>query len=253
MNKKAHEIGLENTHFVTPHGLDDPEHYTTAYELAILTNYALENEQFAKIVNTKTRTILINGRQQELYNTNELLGNLNGINGVKTGFTNNAGRCLVCSCKRDNMNVISVVLGADTKKFRTKDSIQIIEYVYNNYEIIPLGQMINQEFEKWEKSYQNTVTIQKAKNQKLELEWNNPYKEFPIKKENMNKIKIEIQCENEFIAPVYENTYVGKISIFIGEKKLNELNIVTSQNVERKGTWEYFKEIIINYSTFIID
>lgn len=90
MNKKAQELGLVNTHFVTPHGLDDPEHYTTAYELALLTDYALRNDKFAQIVKSKTKTILINGRQRELYNTNELLGNLEGIDGVKTGFTNNA-------------------------------------------------------------------------------------------------------------------------------------------------------------------
>ena len=76
MNKKAKELGLKNTHFITPHGLDNDEHYTTAYELAMLTDYALKNEKFAKIVSTKAKTILISGRQQELHNTNELLGYL---------------------------------------------------------------------------------------------------------------------------------------------------------------------------------
>ena len=90
MNKKAKELGLNNTHFVTPHGLDDKEHYTTAYELAILTDYALKNKKFAEIVNTKSKTILINGYQKQIHNTNELLGVLEGVNGVKTGFTNNA-------------------------------------------------------------------------------------------------------------------------------------------------------------------
>ncbi len=73
MNKKANEIGLINTHFVTPHGLDDDDHYTTAHELAILTDYALNNKKFAEIVNCKRKTILINGKQREIYNTNELL------------------------------------------------------------------------------------------------------------------------------------------------------------------------------------
>lgn len=76
MNKKAEELGLKNTHFVTPHGLDDEDHYTTAYELALITDYALENPKFAQIVNSKTKTILINGTQRELYNTNELLRKL---------------------------------------------------------------------------------------------------------------------------------------------------------------------------------
>ena len=133
MNNKAKELGLKDTHFVTPHGLDNPEHYTTAYELAQITDYALKNETFAKIVNTKDYTISINGYSKGLTNTNELLGYLQGVNGVKTGFTNNAGRCLVTSVNRNNFEIITVVLGADTKKIRTADSIKLIEYAYKNY------------------------------------------------------------------------------------------------------------------------
>lgn len=83
MNKKAEELGLKNTHFVTPHGLDEKEHYTTAYELALITDYALNNKTFSRIVNTKTATIHINGYEKALNNTNELLGNLNGVNRSK--------------------------------------------------------------------------------------------------------------------------------------------------------------------------
>lgn len=90
MNKKVEELELKNTHFVTPHGLDDNNHYTTAYELALLTNYALSNKTFKNIVNTKIATISVNGYPRNLSNTNELLGNLNGVYGVKTGFTFNA-------------------------------------------------------------------------------------------------------------------------------------------------------------------
>ena len=123
MNKKASELGLENTHFVTPHGLDMQEHYTTAFELAKMADYALNIEKFAQIVNTKNITISISGRSKNLTNTNELLGNLNGVNGVKTGFTNGANRCLVTSVNRDGMNIITVVLGADTKKDRTNEDL----------------------------------------------------------------------------------------------------------------------------------
>lgn len=73
MNNKAKDLGLENTHYVTPHGLDDPEHYTTAYELAKLADYALQNEMFAKVVNTKSYTVTINGYPKAISNTNELL------------------------------------------------------------------------------------------------------------------------------------------------------------------------------------
>lgn len=120
MNEKAEELGLKDTHFITPHGLDETEHYTTAYELAKITDYALKNKKFAQIVNTKTTTININGASKTINNTNELLGNLNGVDGVKTGFTNNAGRCLVTSTSRNSHRIICVVLGADTKKIRTR-------------------------------------------------------------------------------------------------------------------------------------
>lgn len=120
MNQKCTQLGLKNTHFVTPHGLDEQEHYTSAYELAKITDYALNIDKFASIVNTKTTTIYINDIAKQLNNTNELLGNLNGIDGVKTGFTNNAGRCLVTSVTRNNHQIICVVLGADTKKIRTR-------------------------------------------------------------------------------------------------------------------------------------
>ena len=113
MNEKAIELGLTNTHFVTPHGLDDANHYTTALELAKLTDYAMDNETFAKIVGTKSTTIYINNQSRQINNTNELLGVLNGVVGVKTGFTNNAGRCLVTETKRNNMDIITIVLGAD--------------------------------------------------------------------------------------------------------------------------------------------
>ena len=138
MNAKALELGLTNTHFETPHGLDSNEHYTTAYELALLSNYALNNPTFAKIVGTKNYTITINGSPKDLSNTNELLGNMEGVYGIKTGFTNGANRCLVTACKKNNMDIICVVLGADTKKFRTIDSIKLINYVFNNFVVYDL-------------------------------------------------------------------------------------------------------------------
>lgn len=110
MNNKAESLGLSNTHFESPHGLDSDNHYTTAYELSLLTDYALNNSTFLKIVGTTNYTVNINGYSKSLKNTNELLGVLNGVYGVKTGFTNGANRCLVTACKRNDMDVICIVL-----------------------------------------------------------------------------------------------------------------------------------------------
>ena len=169
MNSKAAELNLQDTHFVTPHGLDDPNHYTTAFELAKIADYALKNEIIAKVVASKYYTININGYPKDLINTNELLGNLNGVYGVKTGFTNNAGRCLVTSIKRDNLDIITVVIQADTKKDRTKDSVKIIEYVYENFEKVNVKDIVDREFENWCYINKGRINIDKAKNSYIDL------------------------------------------------------------------------------------
>ena len=187
MNNKAIELGLENTHFETPHGLDSDNHYTTAYELALLTDYALKNSTFFKIVGTKNYTININGSPKNLTNTNELLGNLNGVYGVKTGFTNGANRCLVTSCKRGDMDIICVVLGADTKKFRTQDSIKLIEYVFNTYTYINIENKINEYFNNWISNNKNSFFIEKGISQNIELIYSSLENSIiPVKKEDIN-------------------------------------------------------------------
>lgn len=90
MNKKAEKLNLKNTNFVTPHGLDAPNHYTTAYDLALLTDYALKNKTFTKIVSTKSTQISLRNSTKFIHNTHELLGYTEGVYGVKTGFTGNA-------------------------------------------------------------------------------------------------------------------------------------------------------------------
>ena len=136
MNKKAKELELKDTHFVTPHGLDDPNHYTTPTELAKITNYALDNKTFKEIVGRTSVEITINGNTKTINNTNEVLcSNIEGVYGVKTGFTNNAGRCLVTSVKRGSMDLIIVVLMADTREDRKKDTLKLIDYAYKEYRI----------------------------------------------------------------------------------------------------------------------
>ncbi len=114
MNEKAAEIGLENTHFTNPHGLDNPEHYTTAYDLAKLAVYALENDTFRSIVSTYKKTIPLNGTEgtRLLLNHNKMLKYYDNAIGVKTGFTKKSGRCLVSAADRDGVTVVAVTLNA---------------------------------------------------------------------------------------------------------------------------------------------
>lgn len=253
MNQNAEELNLNNTHFITPHGLDQEEHYTTAYELAILTNYALNNQVFAQIVNTKTYTITINGYSKALNNTNELLGNLNGVYGVKTGFTNGAGRCLVTSAKRENMDIICVVLGADTKKDRTRDSVKLIEYIFNNYEEISLNEKIQKEFKSWNEINGNRINIEKGidNNLNLELEKDDTEIIYPIEKNTESEINISIQANLELKAPVEEHTCIGKIVVEYKGNIIKEINIINTNRVGKKRIDNYMLEFIGNYDNYL--
>ncbi len=111
MNQRAKELGLVNTHFDTPSGLDGETHYTTAYELAILTKAALYNKDFLNACSKKTATVTLDGVKITLTNHNRLLGEL-GVFGVKTGFTKKSGRCLVTAAKQDGVYLIAVTLKA---------------------------------------------------------------------------------------------------------------------------------------------
>lgn len=253
MNQNAQMLGLNNTHFVTPHGLDEEEHYTTAYELAILADYALNNELFAQIVNKKSYTININKNSKTLNNTNELLGNLNGVYGVKTGFTNGAGRCLVTSIKRGNLDVICVVLGADTKKDRTRDSAKLIEYTFNKYKEIDIKEKIKESFEKWNEINGNRINIEKGESSKLELTLNDKDKIFtyPIEKGTEDNINIEINANLNLKAPVLENTNIGKIKVYYNAKELLEIDILNINKINKKRIKNYMSDIFKNYNNYL--
>lgn len=246
MNKKAIEIGLKNTHFVTPHGLDNIEHYTTAYELAVLTDYAMQNEKFSKIVNTKNTTISINGVARNIYNTNELLGTLNGVNGVKTGFTNNAGRCLVTSCTRNGNQIITVVLGCDAKKYRTSDSIKLIEYAFKNYTRVNIEEKVKIEFEKWKQINGKCIYISKGEKSDVNLELKEiTKKEIPVKIGEENNIQVEINAIYEYEAPLEKQSKIGNILIKKDEEIIESVDIVCLERIEKKNTLTYLKELIV--------
>lgn len=247
MNEKAVSLNLKNTHFTSPHGLDNENHYTTAYELAILANYALENETFKKIVSTTNITIPLENSTISIHNTNELLGNVEGVYGVKTGFTFNAGRCLVSSCKRNNLDIIVVVLGADTKNIRTKDSISLINYVFNSYTLIDTKDMLLDSFNNYYTFYINNVCLEKTNcTPILELEKKENYI-FPIYNKNLNDFDIKINCMQKLSYKTLINSQIGTISVYNSGKFLYVVNIYLKNSLNQKNNFEYFNYIIKNY------
>ena len=129
MNKKAAELGMDDTHFVNPNGLDTNGHQSTAADMAVLARYAMQNATFRKIVGTKEYTLPLPGRSSlECENTNQLLGKYDWVTGIKTGLTPKAEQCFVGSGTKDGVNVISVVLGQPSTKVCFAESKLLLEY-----------------------------------------------------------------------------------------------------------------------------
>lgn len=244
MNAKAKVLNLSHTNFVTPHGLDDDNHYTTAYDLAILTDYALKNEHFRNIVNTKTTTISINGFPRTISNTNELLGNLEGVYGVKTGFTFNAGRCLVSSCKRGDMDIIVVVLGADTKKQRTLDSIKVINYIYDTFEYVDISDYINNSFAKYKAYYEKNVALHKTTTMpNIELSKIDNFT-FPLKPNSSNLLETNFYALTTLSSDFRPGDKIGCISVFYEGKILTTIDILLTNELKQNSWTYYFAKIL---------
>lgn len=127
MNINAVNIGAKNTHFSNPHGLPDPaNHYTTAYDLALIASYAMQNPDFVKIVSTREYDVnFINRNPSHVTNTNKLLKTYPGFNGIKTGYTDAAGDCLVAGANRKGVQLIAVLLNDD---YRWTDATKLLDY-----------------------------------------------------------------------------------------------------------------------------
>ena len=248
MNNKAAELNLSNTHFITPHGLDNDEHYTTAYELAKLTDYALKNKAFLNIVGTKAYTITINGRQKNISNTNELLGNFGGVYGVKTGFTNGANRCLVTACKRDSLDIITIVLGADTKKFRTQDSVKLLNYAFGNFEDIDVKKQIFDEFENWKQQYEKDIYVDKGIKNNIESTIEIPESTIiTIRKTQKDKINTSINALYNIQAPVEEKQIIGSLVLKCDNEVKMQINIVNNENIKKKNILNYMHIFLNKY------
>ena len=252
MNEKAKSLGLSNTHFVTPHGLDEDEHYTTAYELAILSNYAMNNEIFAKIVGTKNYTITINGYPKNLTNTNELLGVLNGVYGIKTGFTNGANRCLVTCCKRGDMDIICVVLGADTKKYRTTDSIKLIEYAFRNFTYVNIEEILSNDFENWKKENLPNITILKGVSNYVDITFEELlYSSIPVRSDLVDCFHVYINCKSILNTPIVKSTSIGTITLALDEKIVYSGNLFANTDIAHKNVFHYLYDFFQNFSTIL--
>lgn len=225
MNQKAHEIGMNNTSFATPSGLDADEHYSTAYDMALLGAYAVKNPEFLKICSQKQEAVYYGNPpyRRTLTNHNRLLSMYDGCVGIKTGFTKKSGRCLVSAAKRDNITLVAVTLNAGDD---WNDHKKMFDYGFNA--------VVNQSLPN-DISYAklNVVGSEKAAvDVKLSF---TPY--LPTAKENKD-ITLKVLLSKFEYAPFKEGKSVGTAYYYCGDKLIAEVPVVTAEEASFKVNTE---------------
>lgn len=234
MNKKARTLGAKNSHFVTPHGLDRENQFSTAHDLAIITIEALKNPLFAEIVSTTSSSI----SGHHLYNTNELLGSCPGVDGVKTGYTGKAGRCLVTTARRGDMRLISVVLGSPTKNARASASRALLDYCFTNFAMHKLQQAGD---------VYARVPVSRGIGENIELKVENDI-EVPLSKLELELLEAESSVPDVLNAPVYAGVDTGFVEYAVNGEMLGRSMLKTSKNIRKKVITDYMKEVLYSWS-----
>ncbi len=232
MNNKAKEIGATSSHFDNTHGLDSKSHYTTAYDLALITSYAMQNPTFKEIVSTKnTKITNSDGKTRYLKNKNKLLSSLDGCNGVKTGFTDDAGRCLVSSCERDGMNVVCVALNCGPM---FEESRTLLEDAFKTYQMIDLtcGYALP-----------SKIKVSAGEKEYIKIGTKESFF-YPLKNDELKKVKYVYTLQDEVEAPVEKGREVGKVEIFIDKDLHFSEKIYTIENVRRNSIWQKLQDLI---------
>lgn len=230
MNKKAKSIGAKNSNFVNTSGLPDENHYTTAYDLAIITAYGYKNPVFSEIVSTQHRVMPWEGKpyNRDLYNENRLLYYYDGANGVKTGYTEAAGRCLVSAAKRSGVQLIAVVLDSEQL---WDDSTRLLDYGFSRLKPVTM-------FHKGE--VLKTVRLTSGKKEYVRLVAENDAI-VPLVEEEKDKVRMVINAPNQLDKTVNKDEVIGEAVIYYENRPIKTVNLVAEETVYRKSL---FKTII---------
>ncbi|MDD5017746.1 MAG: D-alanyl-D-alanine carboxypeptidase [Eubacteriales bacterium] len=220
MNKKAKEIGAYNTNFVNPNGLPVDGHYTTAYDLALISAYAMQNAYFCEIVKTEYKSISWEGHEwnRVVKNKNQILWNYEGGNGIKTGYTDEAGRCLCAAANRDGLQLISVVLCAPDM---FNDCMSLMDYGFENYAsrlILEADELIG------------NVMVEKGIEEGF-LVYTQCDVYYPLTDEEYKQIIKKVYIEETVAAPVTKGQQVGYIDIWIGNNKIYTVDLTAPVSI----------------------
>ena len=234
MNKQAARLGMKSSHFTNATGLPDPEHYTTARDIALVTA-ALIQEFPQFYVWDGTKEFEYNGIKQK--NRNRLLWRDPAVDGVKTGYTKNAGYCLVASAKRGDMRLISVVLGTSSPEARAQSSLELLNYgfrFYEGYKLYPASQPVDQ------------LRVWKGEIEDLPV---GPAQDVYVTIPRGSYVRLSARMEkaSDITAPVGKGARVGDIVVDLAGKELARVPLVALQDVASGGLWEQARDTVLQW------
>lgn len=235
MNKKAVELGAYNTNFVTPNGLHDDQHYTTAYDLARIAAAAMKNDSFREIVSTEYYRAETGEIARTFKNKNRILWEYAGGTGVKTGYTKAAGRCLVFSAEQDGMELVGVVLNCPNM---FEDATAMLDYGFENFETVKMVKA---------GTVAARVSVTGGEKSLLEL---TPAQDIivPVKKGDSVSYRTRVVIDEDISAPVYRGDSLGYVEILDGGALLIRQELVASEDIPDAGIGYYFDRIVKRFA-----
>lgn len=223
MNAKAKELGMENTHFMNTNGLDQDDHYSSARDVAIMSRELIKHKTIFNYTSIWMDTL--RGGKFQLANTNKLIRFYDGANGLKTGSTSKALCCLSAAAKRNDMQLIAVVLGAPTSAERFSSAKALLDYGFANYAVntqVTAGDEIDK------------AHVEKGVDSEVSVVAGDTYSTL-VKKGQEDNVTKEIILDEEITAPLEAGQKIGTMKITRGEETLAEIDLNTANAVERKG------------------
>lgn len=233
MNNRCIELGCKNTSFKNPHGLDEDGHLTTAYDMSVISRELVKHDSVLKLTSTYEDNISVSGENHWLVNTNKLIRFYKGVDGLKTGYTDNAGYCLTATMNKNNMRLISVVMGSDTKDNRSSDTIGLLEYGYSMY---GSNTIINKD------EFYGTIHVENAKVRKVKYYLDTDINLIVDKNVKDVNYKTDIELF-KVKAPLKKNSKVGILKLYY-EDNMYTYDLVIHDDIKKTNYFEVFYSLL---------
>ena len=231
MNARAKELGCNNTNFINCTGLDAEGHLTSAYDVAIMSSELIKHP-LIKDYSTVWMDSLRNG-ESELVNTNKLVRFYKGATGLKTGTTSTAGYCLSATARRDGMELVAVVMSGDTSNDRFNGAKKLLDYGFANYSFFEIEADLGDV---------NKVSVKKGVSRDVKIKADGKLS-LLLPKSEAKQITQKLNLKSNVTAPVKKGQVVGNVDIYVGDKSVGSIKVVSNAQVKRLNLWITFKHI----------